>query len=231
MSLPSTPVDDNAATLQGEVTIATTTGLAGSLFPVLLRDFRKLHRNVMVRVLDMPFAEISQAVASGKVDLGLAYGLPDKPEFLTLAAREWQVGVVVPGHHALAERHDASLRDCVGSPLILPAPNMSLRGLLDAGFTQAGLNVAPAFETSSTTLMRRLAALGVGITFLNPLDVLEECQRGELAFVPLTDPGLKSQTLRLIADQHQPLSPCAKLFADALSEQSVLRAPAARKGR
>ena len=230
MSIPPAPAEENNA-LRGEVTIATTTGLAGSLFPVLLRDFRKQHRGVVVRVLDMPFAEISRAVAAGEADLGLAYGLPDTPEFRTLASREWQVGVVVPGHHPLAEKHDATLGDCIRNPLILPAPSMSLRAVLEAAFTQAGLSISPAFETSSTTLMRRLAALGVGITFLNPLDVLEECQRGELAFVPLTDSGLKPQVLRLVTHQQQTLSPCAQLFADALAEQSVLRAPAARTRR
>lgn len=229
MPTPATPVDSTA--LQGEVTIATTTGLAGSLFPVLLRDYRKQHRSVVVRVLDLPFAEISRAVAAGDVDLGLAYGLPDTPEFRTLAAREWQVGVVVPGHHPLAEKQNASLHDCIGNPLILPAPSMSLRAVLETAFAAAGLNITPAFETSSTTLMRRLAALGVGVTFLNPLDVIEESQRGELAFVPLTDAGLKPQTLRLISSQQHSLSPAAQVFADALSEQSVLRAPAARSKR
>jgi len=49
--------------------------------------------------------------------------------------------------------------------------------------------------------------------------------------VPLTDSGLKPQTLSLIARQGGPLSPAAQLFADALSAQSALRAPAVRNRR
>ncbi|UZN48115.1 LysR family transcriptional regulator [Cupriavidus cauae] len=48
---------------QGIVTVATTAGLAGSLLPALVHDFRRRHPGIAVRVLDLPVAEIVAALA------------------------------------------------------------------------------------------------------------------------------------------------------------------------
>ncbi|MGD9760459.1 MAG: LysR family transcriptional regulator, partial [Comamonas sp.] len=77
---------------RGEITVAATSGLAGSLLPSLVHDFRSSHPGMVVRVIDLPTQAIVSAVEAGEVDLGLAYDLTPRPGLRMLAASEWQIG-------------------------------------------------------------------------------------------------------------------------------------------
>lgn len=201
---------------QGIVTVATTAGLAGSLLPALVHDFRRRHPGIAVRVLDLPVAEIVAALAEGDAELGLGYDLAPTPAFVTLAAGEWPIGAVVAPGHPLAEQSSALLAECVGYPLILPVATMSIRGLLDDAFVRAAIPVPAAVEAGSTVLMRRLVMLGAGIALLNPLDAIEELEAGTLVFVPLRDPALPLQRLTLFARARGPLDSAASLMAERI---------------
>lgn len=217
-------VEEYKGVHRGEVSLAVTAGLAGSLIPSLVHAFRRSHPGIVLRITDLPVAAITAAVDAGAADLGLAYLPPGPGTLRMLASSEWRVGAVVAPSHPLAGLASSQLADCVGSPLILPAASLSLRGLLDAGAAQAGVELHPAIEASSTALMRRLVELGTGLTFLNPLDVIEECARGTLVYVPLRDESLSPQTLQLVTRAGgAALSEAARHFADAVGQGMAQR--------
>ncbi len=197
---------------RGEVTIAVTAGLAGSLMPSLVHDFRLHYPGIVVRVLDLPVAAIAASVEAGEADLGLGYDLPESAALRVVAASDWQIGAVVAPGHALASQPSTVLAECVGYPLILPAAPLSIRGILDDAFARHAIEISPVAESTSMALIQRLVALGAGIALLNPLDVMEERGRGALVFVPLRDGHLPRQTLRLVARARNPLAPAAELM-------------------
>lgn len=203
---------------QGVVTVAATAGLAGALLPALLHGFRTRYPGVVVRVPDLPVADIAEAVRQGDADLGLGYDFPDDAALMVQAASEWRVGAVVAPAHPLAARKSVELADCAGFPLLLPDASLSLRGLLDRAFAHASIAAPAAIETTSTALMRRLAVLGTGVALLNPLDVVDELAAGSLRFVPVRDPGLPAQSLRLVSRARAALSPVAALMRDAIRD-------------
>jgi DNA-binding transcriptional LysR family regulator len=202
----------------GEITVAATTGLAGSLLPSLVHEFRQRHPGIAVRVIDLPVDGIAAAVEAGDADLGLAYDLPERPALRALAASEWQIGAIVPPRHALARQSSVLLSECVGHPLILPAPPLSIRRLLDEAFARNAIEVTPVAESTSMALIQRLVMLGEGIALLNPLDVMEERSRHALVFVPLRDAHLRRQTLVLAGRVRGPLSAAAELMAQSIGE-------------
>ena len=201
---------------RGEITVAATSGLAGSLLPSLLHEFRASHPGMVVRAIDLRTDEIVAAVEAGEVDLGLAYDLPQRPGLRTLAASEWQIGAVLPVKHRLARQSSLLLSECVGHPLILPASSLTIRSLLNEAFARNAIEVTPVAESTSMALIQRLVTLGDGIALLNALDVLEELDRGSLSFVPLRDAHLKRQTLMLFARQGAELSAAAELMAASI---------------
>lgn len=202
----------------GEITVAATTGLAGSLLPSLVHEFRQRHPGIAVRVIDLPVADIAAAVEGGDADLGLAYDLPERPALRALATSEWQIGAIVPPRHALARQSSVLLSECVGHPLILPAPPLSIRSLLDEAFARNAIEVTPVAESTSMALIQRLVMLGEGIALLNPLDVMEERSRNALVFVPLRDAHLQRQTLVLAARARGQLSAAGELMAQSICE-------------
>jgi DNA-binding transcriptional LysR family regulator len=213
-----TPTGELQGARSGEITVAATTGLAGSLLPSLVHEFRQRHPGIAVRVIDLPVDGIAAAVEAGDADLGLAYDLPERPALRALAASEWQIGAIVPPRHALARQSSVLLSECVGHPLILPAPPLSIRRLLDEAFARNAIEVTPVAESTSMALIQRLVMLGEGIALLNPLDVMEERSRHALVFVPLRDAHLRRQTLVLAGRVRGPLSAAAELMAQSIGE-------------
>lgn len=215
-------IEDFKGARRGEVAVAVTAGLAGSLMPSLVHDFRQRYPGIVVRVNDLPVADIVAAVEQGDADLGLGYDLPELPAFRALASSDWQIGAVVPPGHALAARPSVLLSECVGYPLILPARSLSIRGILDAAFARNAIEVSPVAESTSTVLIRQLVLLGTGIALLNPLDVMEERARQALVYVPLRDRHLQGQTLTLVARAGGQLSAAAGLMAERISDAMAM---------
>lgn len=209
-------IEEMKGARRGEVTIAVTAGLADSLMPSLVHDFREHYPGIVVRVVDLPVGGIAAAVEEGEADLGLGYDLPELPSLRVVAASEWQIGAVVAPGHPLASQASTVLAECVGHPLILPAAALSIRAILDDAFARHAIEVSPVAESTSMALIQRLVALGTGIALLNPLDVMEERARGALVFVPLRDAHLRRQTLRLVARSRNPLSPAAELMGEGV---------------
>ncbi|MNM94011.1 HTH-type transcriptional regulator GltC [compost metagenome] len=201
---------------RGMVTVATTSGLAGALMPSLVHDFRQQHPGIAVREADLPVDGIVAAVEQGGADLGLGYDLPEVAAFRVAASRDWSIGAVVAPGHPLAAQSSALLAEVAGYPLILPAPTLSIRALVDDAFARQSIDVTPAVESTSVVLIQRLAAAGAGVALLNPLDVMEDRARGTLVFVPLRDGGLQRQTLRLVARARGPMSAAGELMAQAI---------------
>jgi DNA-binding transcriptional LysR family regulator len=212
---------------QGEASLATTTGLAGAFLPGIVQRCRAAHPGIHLKLLDLPIAGVLRAVAEGDAELALAYDVPETTGLRTLFASEWPLGAVVPPGHALADRATTTLADCLGFPLILPAAPMSLRPILVGAFRRSAVSVSPVIETTSTALMRQLAAQGAGITLLNRLDVADDVRAGRLRFVPLRDAGLRPQSLALVTRAGTALSAAAELLARHVTDglESALVGP------
>ncbi|GAB2483456.1 MAG: LysR family transcriptional regulator [Comamonas sp.] len=198
---------------RGRITIAATAGLAGALLPSLVHDFRQRYPGIAVSVNDLTIAEIVAAVERGDCDLGLGYDLAASPALRRLAVSEWPIGAVVVPGHPLAGQPSVLLSECVGHPLILPAPVLSIRTILDEAFARHAIEVTPVAESTSMAFIQSLVIQGGGMALLNPLDIMEERQRGALVYVPLRGHDLPRQTLVLAARTEATLSAAAELMA------------------
>jgi DNA-binding transcriptional LysR family regulator len=121
---------------------------------------------------------------------------------------------VVPPGHPLTAHATTVLAECALYPLILPAPALPIRAILDGAFGRSAIRASPVVESTSTALMRQLVMRGEGIAFLNRFDIEEERRDGRLAFVPLRDAALRPQTLTLVTRAASPPSPAVRLLAD-----------------
>jgi DNA-binding transcriptional LysR family regulator len=207
-------MEDLKGLRRGEVKIAAMGGIASAALPPILASFRRRRPGVKVAVRILPLAELMTAVVAGDVDLGFALDLPPHPGIQTFALIERRLGAVVAPSHELAARASTTLSDCVLYPVILPDSGVTLRRLLDDAFQHTAIAVVPAVETNSIELLVRLAAAGVGVTFLNALNIAAERERGELAFVPLRDLHLRPQRLSLVAPAKSGLDPLPGLLAE-----------------
>ena len=62
---------------------------------------------------------------------------------------------------------------------------MTIRPAVDLAFAHANIPLHPTIETNSIEFMKKIARSGQAITFLNPVDVADEVQAGEIRHLPL----------------------------------------------
>src|SRR5256885_17248190 len=85
---------------------------------------------------------------------------------------------MAPGHPLATEPRLLRLRDCVDYPLILMAPGMELRSMLEQMDSAALHQQRPLVETSSVPMVRRLVAGSTALGFLVPDNVAEDVAGG-----------------------------------------------------
>jgi len=202
---------------QGRVSLATTLGLAGGPLGRFLAGFMERHPRIQISVR-ASFAEaIPNSVVNGDCDLGLGFNFPQDRSLRTLMTFNVPLGAVVAPDHELARCRKARAVDTIQYPLILAEPGMSLRRIVDVALGSIAYSARPVIETNSVEMMKQFIREKRGaVTFLNPLDVALERENGSLVFVPLEDPTLRAQPLRLIARAKGMLDPVSNRLAEDL---------------
>jgi len=198
---------------RGDVTIVTTTGIAGGFLAGVVEEFREAHPGIKLRVLTLPRDSAIPAVVSGEADIALAYNLPNNPRLSTFLRVEYRLQAVMAPEHPLAKRLSLRLAECFDYPAVLSDPSMSIRDVLESvvGFDY---DLSLAIETNSIELMKRLARRAPNITFLNPVDIGDELRAGTLKAIPVHEIQSKPQVLSLVHRSRGALDPAANLLAN-----------------
>jgi DNA-binding transcriptional LysR family regulator len=183
---------------RGEVTIATMNGLAAGPLPRFLSSILDQHPRVHLRVRVLPFDQMTNAVLTGEADLALTYNPPNSPGLRIVASHDLAIGAVVSPKHPLTKRRSLRLADCAEFPLAVADSSMTIRPAVDLAFTHANIPLHPTIETNSIEFMKRIARSGQAITFLNPVDVAEDVEAGEIRHLPLEELANHPLALKLM---------------------------------
>jgi DNA-binding transcriptional LysR family regulator len=172
---------------RGEVTIATMNGLAAGPLPRFLNSVLDAHPRVHVRLRVLPFEQMTNAVLTGEADLALTYNPLNSPGLRVVASHDLALGAVVSAKHPLGRRRQLRLADCVEFPLAIADASMTIRPAVELAFTHANIPLHPTIETNSVEFLKKIARSGRAIAFLNPVDVTEEVEAGEIRHLPLAE--------------------------------------------
>ena len=105
---------------------------------------------------------------------------------------------MVSAKHPLTKRKPLRLADCAEFPLAISDHSMTIRPAIDLAFTRANIPLHPTVETNSIEFMKKIARSGQAITFLNPVDVSQEVQAGEIQHLPLHELESHPISLKLL---------------------------------
>lgn len=214
-------IEDLKGLRRGEVVLAVMSGLAANLVPRTVLHFRRANPRVTVKVqLLTTGEEILEAVATGKADLGLGFDFPDRPTVRSAFVVLARLGAVMAPDHPLADRSSIRMSECVDHPLILADATTAIRPHLDGIFERQKISPAATVETNSIEVMRQLAAMGGGITFLTPFDIEAEVSLGRLTYVPVHELAQVTQHLSLIEPERSG-SALASIFAENMKSALV----------
>ena len=123
----------------------------------------------------------------------------------------------MPPGHRLAARKKLRLADLVGEPLIVAGTGFTIRRMLDgqAGSSRKHLDIA--VESNSFEAITSLVKSGAGVAIRTMVGIRDEVGRGEVVFVPISEPGFHMENVAIITRSGRPLAVPAAIFTEHLA--------------
>jgi DNA-binding transcriptional LysR family regulator len=148
----------------GELAVGFVGSAMYGALPDVLRDFRAARPGVALRLRELPTGEALDALAQGRIDVGVVRPAQAEPGIaLDVVARE-AVVVALPEGHRLAKRRRLALRDLAGEDFVLLARREApgLRAAIDA----LGAEPHEVQEVAEIRTVLGLVAAGVGVSLV-----------------------------------------------------------------
>jgi len=206
----------------GKVSLVTTVGLASGPLPEIIGRFIEQNPRVHINLRSDGGTTTVNPVLTGDVDIGLGFNIAAMPGIRTLATFDIPIGAVFPpGHKLAAGTGPVELTDIVQERMVLAQSGTSLRDVINLVLSSVPMPIEPVLETNSSETVRQLVRRGIGISLLNPLDVVAECRRGELVFRPLAAMRTHHQPMKLFARARASMDAATSLFVEFLLGELV----------
>lgn len=185
-----------AGIVSGDVTL----GVPPSLFavtPGLLVRCRELHPHVNIRLLDGFNGYLQDWLLAGTVDLAILNGeASDLRRYKTAPVARDQLYVI--GCRNGADRSatipkEIAFGDLAERPVIMPSRISALRTLIEAGASEAGVQLRPVHELDSVAAIKELILRGEGVAILPLAGIARELDAGLFWAARLTGPEVRRE--------------------------------------
>lgn len=201
----------------GIVRIGSIEGMVGHFLSNNLARFQKRHPQVKVQASVVGSRAVLEALQEGRVDIALAFNLPERHAFREHARLEQPLCAIVAPTHALARRRSVSFRELEGHRVALPDRSLQIRHLVDriASKTQVSLDLV--IETSTLDMAKGVVRNSDLITFLPRYAALHEVSNGDLCAVPLQERDFAATATSLLTLPRQRQSLAVRALLEMLA--------------
>lgn len=203
---------------RGTVSVGMVQALAEGRFASALADI----------IIEQPWLElvlqvadshtVSQNVRQADLDFGLILDPEGQAGLNVLAFVELAVGVVMRTDHPLAGAAALSPGELSEARHILPGAPLIVHDRVSMLYRHYNLAPSNTINCNDIRLIKSLVLKGSGISVLSLLDVLDEVENGQLAFVPLRSTLLRPLTLALCTAPSRQLSRPAQMAIQVLTQ-------------
>lgn len=214
-----------------EVRIATVESLTDQVLPGILKQFSERFPTVRFVLMTGMTDTILQQVINGDADIGLCMNPQPTPKVRVIEQVGLEFGAVMAPSHPLASQETVRLQDCSPYPAILPGSEMYHGSTLQQVLARANLDLHSKAECNRILTMKSLVRAGVGVAFLNRLDIARELAHGELLFKPLLDRGMVKAQLTLCSHRDRALPMALAVLAEQVREAILDIEPQDKKAR
>jgi DNA-binding transcriptional LysR family regulator len=220
-------LEENLRTMRGEqfgtVRLGAMDSLANSILPDFVEEFAARYSRIRFAIDIMTPQEAAHELEIGSIDLALAFNLPNDRSRHVLWSAPLPFGCVVGKGHPLWDQSRTTLSEAAKHPLAAQSRALPVREYLDKKYGWLFDPAEPALVTNSLQFLKQVLTGGKYLAITSQLDALRELEDGTLSFVPLTDKGLRPQTISVAVDASRPLPRAARLVGDALADMLPAR--------
>jgi DNA-binding transcriptional LysR family regulator len=190
----TTSITETQEKLTGTVRLVGGMTVSLYVFPTLLREFRKAHPEVDVKVITGSAERLLRKLRAGAADLGLLTLPVDEPDLVTVPVMREELMLVAYPTHPLAKRGRVEPHDLVRQPFVLYEPGSNTRRVIDEFFIKEKIQPRIVMETENVEIIKAMVKSGIGITIISQQAVEREVKEGQLAAARLTGHTLVRET-------------------------------------
>lgn len=178
--------DTTASIVDQQQTLAGTLHLGGGMtvclhvFPALLKEYRRRHPRVDVKLTTGPTPQLLERLRSGALDIGLLTLPVDRADLVQVPVMREELLLVMPPSHKLAKVRRVTPADLAGQPWVLFEPGSSTRRVIDEMFQQNAVRPRVVLETENVEILKALTMIGMGLTVLPYQSLAREARGGTL---------------------------------------------------
>lgn len=220
-------VDEEIRSMRGQqfgtVRLGAMDSLANSILPDFVAEFSARYPRIRFAIDIMTPKEAAQELELGSIDMALAFNLAPSRAHHVLWTTPLPFGCVVGKTHPLWGQTGTTLAEASKHELASQSRVLPVREYLEKRYGWLFDPIEPALVTNSLQFLKQVLISGKYLAITSQLDVLREVEDGSLSFIPLTDQGLRPQSISVAVDARRPLSRAARLVGETLSEMVPAR--------
>jgi len=166
--------------LDGELRLASVISIALHNLPPVLKQFRKTHPGVEVKVNYRKAEEIYSAVRDGHADLGLVAYPKARPGMRAITCWQERLVLVLPPGHPLSGKRPITLNQLQGQLFVALLPETPTRQHLDRFLKKAGVKVTYVAELDNIETVKAAVAAEIALSIVPESSIRQEIRQGTL---------------------------------------------------
>ena len=213
-------LSDLRGALHGQLRLGVESS-AQYLAPHLFSQFRNSHPQVDLALTVGNHARVLRRLTENREDVALMSGVPSGSDLDFLPLLDNAIVAVARPGHALAGRHDLSLRDLTAYPLLVREVGSGTRQACEDYLKQKRAHFAEQLEIGAFEAQREAVRAGLGLALLPRQAIRSDLAAGSLVELDVADLPLR-RSWCVVQVRGKPLSPVAQAFVDYLRGQRSL---------
>jgi DNA-binding transcriptional LysR family regulator len=165
------------------------------VFPTLLKEFRRHHPDVDIKVITGGTPRLLRKLRSGAADLGLITLPIDDQALATVPVIREELLLVTPAGHRLgSSKHPIPPEALVRQPFVLFELGSNTRRVIDEFFIRADIKPRVVAETENVEIIKSMVASGLGISIVPFQSIAREIRGGSLRVARIAGQTLVRET-------------------------------------
>ena len=172
-------ISDSKESLAGTLRLGGGMTVCLYVFPILLKEIRRLHPNVEINVTAGVSEKFIGYIRTGSADLGLLTLPVGEPDLVTLPVLKEELLLVTAPNHPLSRRRKITPQDLAGEQFVLFETGSNTRRALDRFFLKEQVRPRIVMDTENVEIIKAMVRNGLGITIIPYQAVAREVGSGQ----------------------------------------------------
>jgi DNA-binding transcriptional LysR family regulator len=187
-------ISDARQTLGGTIRLVGGMTVCLYVFPPLIKEFRKHHPNVEVKVTPTSTPRLVRQLKTGAADLGLVTLPVDDPALVVEPVLQEELLLVMSPQHPLAHKKHIIPKDLARQPFVLFEAGSNSRRTIEEFFTRQQIAPKVVTETENVEIIKAMVRVRLGISIIPYQAMAREVTAGQLSCARISGHSLQRET-------------------------------------